>query len=424
MNTSGSKPLLPLDAAWEILARERTSLRIEEADLGRAQGRILARGVRADRDLPPFDRAALDGYAVRLPDRREGEMTLPIVAEVAAGESGPRRMRPATAVRIWTGAAVPEGAEGIVPVETAQTRGESLILADPLPIDGARRPGIADRGEDARRGALLLPPGRPIGPSEIALLAAVGVDPVPVRREPEIAVVATGSELVPPRLRPERAQIRSSNDVVLSALLRAAGIGRIRSTRIVPDRPGLLREALRRGLDRDVLVVSGGVSMGRHDIVPDLLAELGVRIRFHRVAIRPGKPVLFGIGSGGSGRTAVFGLPGNPLSVLATAVVFLLPFLRAARGEGPFVPPGVPALLERPIRRGGGLVHFVPCRAAIDSLGTLRVRELPIHGSGDTVSAAGADGFLQIPGDGVERPAGERVGFLPLPGCRLKGGDG
>jgi molybdopterin biosynthesis enzyme len=170
-----------------------------------------------------------------------------------------------------------------------------------------------------------------------------------------------------------------------------------------------------------VLVVTGGISMGRLDLVPGLLRELGVRIRLHRVAIRPGKPFLFGTYSKAGRRAAVFGLPGNPVSTMVTSLIFLAPYLRAWRGESDPDRHVLTARISRPIRRGKGLLHFVPCDVDVDSEGMLRAEDIPMHGSGDYVSASRAGGLLRVPGDGVERKAGTVLRMDPFPGVLPKG---
>lgn len=414
-------PLLAFDAALQIVMKSVPAPRKESVPLRQSRGRILARDVRSDRDLPPFDRAALDGYAVRT-SRPFGERrVLPVITEIAAGDRGPRSLRPDTCVRVWTGAAVPAGAQGIIPVERAREEEGRVVLEGPLETSGRRRPGIADRAEDARRGTRLLERGREITVGDLAVLGGVGVASVPVIREPELAILVTGHELVSPAERPAPVQIRSTNDLVVEAIGSAVGVRRIRSLGTVEDKAGPLRRALRRGFASDVLVVTGGISMGRLDLVPGLLRELGVRIRLHRVAIRPGKPFLFGTYSTEGHRTAVFGLPGNPVSTMVTALVFLAPFLRAWRGESDPDRHVLAARISTAIRRGKGLLHFVPCDVGVDREGILRARDIPMHGSGDYVSASRARGLLRVPGDGIEREAGTVLGLDLLPEILPKG---
>ena len=408
--------LLPFDDALARVLGGLPRPRRGEVPLELAIGRVLARDARADRDIPPFDRATLDGYAVRVRGSFGDHHILPIVGEVAAGERPPRGLPPDACVRIATGAPVPAGAQGIIPVERAHEAQGQAFLDGPLEVRGTRRPGIADRAGDARRGDRLIERGSVITLAEVALLASIGLARVPVFAEPEVALVVTGQELVPPHERPGPVQIRSANGEIVCGLIRALGMRAPHEIGIVKDEREPLRRAIRRGLGHDVLVITGGISAGRLDLVPDLLRELGVRIRVHRVAIRPGKPFLFGLDTRQGRRAAVFGLPGNPVSVLVTALEFLVPFLRAWRGDTRSAGGSLMARIDDDISRGGGFLHFVPCTVRADREGTLCAREVPFRGSGDVVSIARARAFLRVPGDGQARPAGSLLAADLLPG--------
>jgi molybdopterin molybdotransferase len=431
--------LLPFDEALRRVLDAVPSPQAEMVPLESSLGRILARDVRADRDIPPFDRATLDGYAVRVRGRLGPRRRLPVVGEVAAGVRPPRNLKEGTCVRIWTGAAVPRGAQGIVPVERAREENGGVELDGPLDQRasagrGSRgRFGIAEQGADARRGGLVATRGERITPGRTAVLAAVGRSIVPVWAEANLAIAVTGHEVVAPDRRPGREQIRNTNDAVVAAIASSVGVREVHRLGIVEDEAPVLRRALRRGLRHDILVVTGGVSAGRLDLVPAVLAELGVRIVVHKVAMRPGKPFLFGVMEHGRGRTDrpvtggrsgrkrrtfVFGLPGNPVSVLATAIEFLAPFLRAYRGEGNPEGAQFPVRLDQTIRRGGGLTHFVPCVVAVDPNGSLWAREVAVNGSGDFVSASRAEALLRVPGDGRARKRGSILAADAIIGVR------
>jgi molybdenum cofactor synthesis domain-containing protein len=411
------KQLLSFEDALRIVMKAVPSPRREEVPLSQAVGRVLARDVRADRDLPPFDRAALDGYAVHVSGPFGTEQDLPVIGEVAAGERPPRNLAPGRCVRIWTGAAVPLGAQGIIPVEVAEERGNRVLLDGPLVSVGKRRAGIADRGEDARRGEILLQRGRRLTAGDLVVLGGVGCFSVSVFSEPEVAVAVTGHELVSPDEAPNPYQIRSTNDLIVSAIGRQVGVGRIRSLGILEDQTGVLRRAVYRGLRSEVMIITGGVSMGRLDLVPEILADLGVRIRIHGVAIRPGKPFLFGTCVKDGRRTAVFGLPGNPVSTMVTMMELVAPFLRAWRGEPQPMPRSATARMMGPISRGSGLLHFVPATLSIDARAILWANPLRMNGSGDFVSAARATAFLRVPGDGKKRQKGSVLRADLVPGA-------
>jgi molybdopterin molybdotransferase len=248
------------------------------------------------------------------------------------------------------------------------------------------------------------------------VLAATGQAQVAVHARPRISLLLTGAEVVPPDARPAPQQIRSTHGAVIASLLRASGLGEARDLGIVTDREAALRKRIARGFEEsDLLLVTGGVSAGRLDFVPGVLRDLGVRVLFHKVAIRPGKPVLYGIGKrAGGGRVHVFGLPGNPVSVLATTILFVLPFLRGWQGEPPAPPLAV--ALEEPVRRGGGLTHFIPSVLSIAPDATLRCRPLVSHGSGDFVSASGARALLRVPGNNETREPGTILPAVAIPG--------
>jgi molybdenum cofactor synthesis domain-containing protein len=413
--------LVSFDRALGKILKAVPKPKRESVALAEALGRVLGQDVRADRDLPPFDRAALDGYAVRVEGLFGARRTLPITGEIVAGEPGRREIKPNSCVRIWTGASVPKGAQGIIPVERARERGGEVTLEGPLRSSGMRRYGIADRGEDASRGELLLPTGETLGEGDLVVLGAVGRSRVSVYREPRIAVLVTGHELVRPHERPTAVQIRSTNDLIVSSLVAPLAAPEIETLGIVGDERGPLRRAIRRGLESDLLIVTGGVSMGRLDLVPEILESLGVRIELHGIAIRPGKPFLFGRYNRDGRRTAVFGLPGNPVSVMVTTLVLVAPYLHAWRGAPSGVDRSCAARLLGSVVRGGNLLHFVPCRLGIDRTARATARPLPMNGSGDFVSASRANGLLRVPGDGRKRRAGSIMTADPIPGTAWLG---
>ncbi len=438
--------LLSFEEALRLVLAQAPAPLAEAVALEDAAGRILARDVRADRDIPPFDRSALDGYAVRVRGSFGARRRLPVAGEIAAGDPPPRSIQEGTCVRIWTGAAVPRGSQGVIAIEKAMESNGWAELEGPLdppPAAGRgarRRQGIAEHGEDARRGDILARRGERITPGRSAVLAAVGMSEVQVCSEFDLAIAVTGREVVAPDRRPAREQIRSANDALVAAIARSVGVRRIRRLGIADDEERDVRRMILRGFKHEILVVTGGVSAGRLDLVPAVLRDLGVRILVHKVAMRPGKPFLFGVMEHRSRRrtpretavrtpraepvraedgrrTFVFGLPGNPVSVLATAVEFLVPFLRASGGGIPEGTGRIPVRTVRSIRRGGGLMHFVPCVVSIDSSGTLLAREVVIMGSGDFVSASRANAFLRVPGDGRERRSGSLLFADPIPGA-------
>ncbi|HEU5214607.1 MAG TPA: gephyrin-like molybdotransferase Glp [Gaiellaceae bacterium] len=393
--------LLTLEEAQErVLARARP-LPSEPVPVAEAGGRVVAEDVVAGVDLPPFPSSAMDGFAVRVADLPSA---LRIVGESAAGRPYEARLEPECAVAISTGAVVPEGADAVVPVESVVKKENTVEI--PL----AFKPGahIRPRGGDVAAGDVVVPAGARLTPARLAAAAASGLATLPCARRPRVSVLATGSELVMPGEPISPGQIYETNTLMLAAALGVTG-AEIVSEPPAADTEAELRAALERGLAADVLVTSGGVSVGEHDLVRSAERELGVAEIFWRVSIKPGKPVSFGI----RGDTLVFGLPGNPVSALVGSELFVKPALRALQGlpdPGPRLEPG---LLERSLRRNEERDEFVRARSRVD--GDAIVLE-PIVGqeSHMIVRSGGADGLVYVPRGNGELAAGSIVQWLRL----------
>ncbi len=415
---SGGEPI-SVDAARELLLRHALAKREVRVDLAVSIGHVLSRAVKADRDLPPFDRAAVDGFALRLAQPWGEAQDFTILGSVAAGESYSGTLRPGTAVKVMTGAPVPRGADGVVMVERSELLTVDRVrLRGPFTAErgraGAERPGLAPRGQDARRGAIVLERGVRIDPSHVAVLASVGCVSVPVYQRPNVSLLTTGPEVVKPSARPNDAQIRNSNGPFLRSLLVSSGVATIDGELSAPDRLSALVRAIERGSHARVLVLTGGVSMGDFDLVPQALRQCGFHPRFHRVAMRPGKPLLFATRGRGAEMCAVFALPGNPVSVLVTAWEFLMPYLRRAAGVPDPGPWSIPARAAESIERKPGLVQFVLARLALDPEGAWGVSAVPWNGSGDFVAAARANAIVPLPADEPRLREGERCMVHPL----------
>jgi molybdopterin molybdotransferase len=378
---------LVLDAV-EPLPPERVAL--EEA-----LGRVLAEDVDSPGDLPPFDSSALDGYVVG--DTGGGE--LPVVGESRAGAPTGRAVGAGEAMRISTGAAVPSGGVAVVPVERSESRNGNVVL--PASVDGAN---IRRAGEDVRRGERVLSAGADLGPAELGALASLGHEDVLVGGLPSVVVLTTGDELVEPGAGPlQPGQIRNSNAYALSAQAKRAGAA-VLAREIVPDDRAATIEALTWALDlADVVVVSGGVSVGPHDHVKAALAELGVDERFWRVALKPGKPTWFGT----RGRQYVFGLPGNPVSAIVTFHLFARPALRRLAG-GDARDTRTRAFLAEPIAREPGRDQVLRCRLEARADGW-HVTPTKAQGSHVLTSMLGAEALALVPRGEGELAAGEPV---------------
>ena len=390
------------DALARVLAAVRR-LEFEPVALSDASGRVLAEEARATVDLPRFTSSAMDGFAVRAADTPG---RLPVVGQVAAGRPAARALGAGEAMSISTGGVVPEGADAVVPIELVHEEGETVVIPQEAPEGANVRP----RGGDANVGDVVVAAGMPLTPSRLAALASTGVTTLTCARRPRIAIVSTGTELRRPGEQLREGEIYESNGLMLAALLTDAGAD-VRPPAHVEDDPGAHEAVLARGLEGDVLVTSGGVSVGPHDLVRDALGRLGFEEAFWGVAMRPGKPLSFGTRDG----TLVFGLPGNPVSSLVGALLFLLPAVRALQGHrdpGPHFGVGT---LGAPAARRSSRDDFQ--RAAVERTGD-DVVLTPLAGqeSHMIARASAADALVHIPRGSGELPAGSRARYLPLDG--------
>jgi molybdopterin molybdotransferase len=390
--------LLPLEDAIRLVLEHARPLASEPLLIGAAAGRVLAEAATAQVDLPPFRSSAMDGFAVRAGDLPG---SLPLVGESAAGLPATEPLGPDTAMRIATGGVVPEGADAVVPREQAEA-GEAVVAFVTGIDPGAN---IREPGRDIRAGETVLGVGAELGYAQVAALAAAGCSQVRCAVRPRVAILVTGSELRPPGEPLEPGQLYESNGLLLAAALEAAG-ATVERLAVVSDVREELRGALARALGGfDVLVTTGGVSVGEHDLVRETQQELGVEEVFWRVAMKPGKPVAFGTRGG----CLVFNLPGNPVSVLAGFEMFVRPALRALLGvpdPGPRYRRGV---LAAPIRRNAHRFELVRALAREGGIEPVLGQE-----SHMIVRAAQANALVAVePGEG-ELAAGATVRFIPL----------
>jgi len=394
-------PLLSIDDALaRVLARARP-LDAERVPVAAAAGRVLAEDAAARVDLPPFASSAMDGFAVRaaeLPGR------LPVVFRIAAGLPADRPLAPGEAMEISTGGAVPEGADAVVPVENVVQRDNEVEIPDPV-TPGAH---VRAAGGDVRAGDALLEAGTVLGAAQVGALAAAGVAEVLCARRPTVVVLSTGTELQGAGDELGPGQIYESNGPMLAAAFEAAGaiVERIGP---IPDDEESHRAALDRGLAADVLVSSGGVSVGPHDLVRRILTELGVEEDFWGVAVRPGKPLAFG----SRGATLVFGLPGNPVSALVAVELFVRPALLALQGAARPGPRYESAPLASALRRNASRDELVRARTR-DEAGESVLEPLTGQESHMIARAAAADALVLVPAGEGELSAGERVRYLRL----------
>ena len=371
---------------------------IEEVSLLEASGRVLAEPIHADRDYPALSRSVRDGFAVRAPDL-PGELF--VIGEVRAGEIFQSEIQPGQAVEIMTGAPMPRGADSVVMIE------HTTVSGDKFRTDRSLRPGdnVNPRGSEARSNDLLLEPGRRVGFADIAVLAMVGRRRVLVYRKPKVAILATGDEIVEFEQSPLEYQIRNSNSFSLAVQVANAG-GRPEILPVARDIYAATRELVEHGLRFDLLLLSGGVSAGKYDIVERVLEDLGAEFYFDRVLVQPGQPLVFGRAR----NKFFFGLPGNPASTMVTFEVFARAAVELLSGQ---VEPGLPmpwSRLTKDFRQKTGLKRFLPARLNADGS---EVTPVSWGGSGDVPALARANAFLVTEPEREAWAAGEMIRVLP-----------
>ncbi|MFL5958906.1 MAG: gephyrin-like molybdotransferase Glp [Gaiellaceae bacterium] len=395
--------LLTLEEAQEQVLGRTRPLPAEPVPLTEAAGRVAAEDVQARVDLPPFASSAMDGFAVRAADLPG---TLRLVGESAAGRPYEALLEPGCATSISTGAVVPDGADAVVPVELVSRTDNKVEIADGVQPGAHVRP----RAGDVAAGDLVVSAGERLTPARIAAAAASGIATLPCLRRPRVAVLATGSELVAPGEPLGPGQIYEANAVMLAGALAVAG-AEVVAEPTVADDEAALRRALERGLAADVLVTSGGVSVGEHDLVRSVERELGVEEVFWRVAVKPGKPVSFGT----RGDTLVFGLPGNPVSALVGCALFVEPAVLALQGAADPLPRFEPARLAVGLRRNADRDEFVRARSRLEG-GDLVLEPVVGQESHMIARSAAADGLVHVPRGNGELAAGSTVRWLRLGG--------
>ena len=376
--------------------RERATVAVWDA-----LGLVLVQEIKTDREYPPFDRSTRDGYAVRSSEVKPGTQ-LKCAGEIKAGDSVTEALAPGTCIQIMTGAAVPAGADAVVMIEYTQRKGELVRFER-----GAQSwQNIVRRGSEASARQTILTPGMRMGFAELALAAQVGATQLQCAKRPRVAILSTGDEVVLIDQPPGPFQIRNSNSVSLAAQVRIAG-GEPVVLGNAADRVEDLGEKIERGLKEDALVLTGGVSMGKYDLVESVLKALGAEFFFDAVAIRAGKRAVFAICQG----KPVFGLPGNPVSTMVTFQLFMTPAIDLLSGADAHPLPLVEARLAEPLNERPGLTHFLPARIEWHGAEP-QVSALKWQGSGDIAALAGANCFLVVPAEREKIASAERVSVL------------
>jgi molybdopterin molybdotransferase len=376
-------------SAEKLIRSHLAALPVESLPLGQCSGAVLRENIYAERDQPPFDRVAMDGIAL-VAGAVDGRRTFTIQGTQAAGDPPMALTSADHCIEVMTGAVLPAGCDAVVPVERLTNAHGRVELEAGLTT--APWTFVHRRASDRAQGALLLAAGSVLRAPEIAVAASAGMARVRVSGQPAIMVISTGNELIEPGEPIAPHQIRRSNAYAVAAALRQRGLQRVADDHL-PDDLAILRERLRRHLTtHEVLILSGGVSMGRFDLVPKVLEELGVHCLLHGVAQRPGRPMWFGTSDAGR---SVFALPGNPVSTLVCLVRYVVPALYEAMGLPPA--PGERVALAAPIRWPPALTGFMPVRIAADESARPWATPCPTNGSGDFASLALTDGFVELP---------------------------
>jgi molybdopterin molybdotransferase len=402
--------MMTVAAAQAAVLKHVRPLTPTSVALAEAHGLVLAEDAVSDLDMPPYDKAMMDGYAVQMNDLDCGRGTLTVIEEITAGLTPTRQLGPGEAARIMTGAPIPSGTEAIVQVERTRLVEENRVHIDDSEVKLGRH--VMRRGQEMRNGDIVVPSGTLLRPQEIGVLATVGRATVQVVPRPTVAVLATGDELVEADRQPGPGQIRNGNGPTVTAqVVRAGGLPRYLG--IAKDRLEALRPLIAEGLHSDVLVLSGGVSAGKLDLVPDLLQEMGTVAHFHKVDMKPGKPLFFGTHK----KTLVFGLPGNPVSTFVCFELFVRPairLLRCLKNPGTDLPTATLAE-DFPYRTDRPTYHPAWLEA---SAGGLRAKVVPWFGSPDLRALTACNCFVLLPAGAHQHRAGHT-----FPVLRMEDGD-
>lgn len=398
--------MIPLSQAFDLVIQNTGRLPAEKVELLQASGCVLAENVVSDLDQPPFARSSMDGYALRAEDAAQAPAQLQVVGFIPAGVFPDLKIEKGQAAKIMTGAPLPPGADSVQVIETTRP-----VAGNRVEILEAVSPGknVSPRGSEAVAGQVVARVGSFISPAVIGLLAAVGKSEVPVYRRPAVAVIATGDELIDLTQTPAPGQIRNSNSLALAAQVAKLG-ARAALLGVARDQHQQIRELLQRGLAYDVVLLTGGVSMGDLDLVEDVFAELGVQVFFNQVAVKPGKPVVFAK----LGEKLIFGLPGNPVSAATTFELLVRPALRKLMGFSVYQNQIVAAQLEASIKNRSQREFYAPATVWYDGR-QFRVRPLESKGSGDQATYAQSNCYLICPREEMALHAGATVSVMLRP---------
>jgi molybdopterin molybdotransferase len=379
--------MILLEQAMQKILEATKKLDIEKINLDSSFNYVLAENITADIDIPPFNKSAMDGYAVRAKDISAVPAILEVQDTIQAGDSALGSIKSGQCVKIMTGAPVPRYADSVVMVEDTEQSENGFVK---ILKEVKKGQNVCQQGEDIKRGKVVLEKDTFIGAPEIAILSSVGKTAVRVYRKPEVAIVSTGNEIVEPGNPLKNGQIRNSNGPMLMSLVLSLGC-KTRYLGIAEDTESSLRNKIGEGLKSDVLLLSGGVSMGEYDLIPKVLGELGVRILFHRVFVKPGKPLLFAV----KGKSIIFGIPGNPVSNFTTFHMFVKPALRKMMGVSAYEVSLEEAVMDIDFKNTTERVHVVPSSCFFKGT-ELHVAPFTLNGSADIIGCSNANCFAVI----------------------------
>jgi len=401
------RTFISFEEALTCVLEQAVPMPLEMVPLDEVLGRTLASPVVAAGDVPPFASSAMDGFAVRSQDVGKGSTTLKVVGHIAAGDPGGQRVEPGTCMEIMTGAPFPEGADAVAPIEWVKERSGDIVTFDRFP---ERYKHVRPAAEDVRIGQEVFSAGEIITPAVVGMLATLGVDPVPVRRAPRVRVISTGSEIVSPSMVPGPGQIRNSNGPSLRAQVLVAG-GHCTSYEHADDDPAAIAELLASGPEADLIIFSGGVSVGDHDHVKRVLDDAGADMLFWKVRQRPGKPLAFGK----LGSALFLGLPGNPVSSAMCFEIYGRSLIERMLGRRTQRTPLVKARLGRVIRKVDGLHFFTRGVVSATAGGELSVVDTGPQRSNLYGSVVKANCIVHLPEEGAEAGEGSLVDIQMLP---------
>jgi molybdopterin molybdotransferase len=406
--------MIPLEQAFQLLDENVTASPRTNLSLASSVGSILASDIQSDINSPPHDKSMMDGFAVNSNDVNNGSKSLEIVETIIAGDWPQHAIKPGQASRIMTGAPLPQNADAVVMVEQTEIELVDEVQRVKLLIDSIDpEKHILRQGINFKAGQVVLPQGHRVRATDIGLMAEVGAGQIATRAKPSVAVLPTGNELVDHQTTPQRGQIRNSNGPMLIALAQQLGLQATNLGSSIDD-PRQLASLIESGLKHDVLLLSGGVSAGTMDLVPGILKELGVVEVFHKVAVKPGKPIWFGVSNRQGRKQYVFGLPGNPVSSLVGFHLFVRRAIEKMLGSRIDHFPTEYGELNIPHETRGNRPTFWPGKRVIDDQTIRRFEPLVWRGSSDLFALGEAEGLIRFPENSVSHPAGEKVQFLPF----------